>query len=440
VKEVAKQIFHDTLAALDVAAALDRKLDRRGNTICFEGLTDEAQPTRLDLRGYREILAIAFGKAAFPMAQALQQSLAPDFAPEGILVTPDKPPEALPNWTSYIGGHPVPTEGSFAAARAILDRLHRATKDTLIFFLLSGGGSALVELPLNPEVSLPDFQGLHKALVTCGAPIEEINAIRKHLSATKGGRLAFAAPQSTKITLAISDVPPGNESALASGPTLPDPTTLSNVNRIVAHYQLLPTLPQSLRKLFERQALKESPKPGDPGFDHSSFTLILSGSDLVHHAHLASEAHGLQCIVDRSVDGWPLDRAADHLLSLLDRLQRKCAGAAVAVIVTGEMSSPVTGKGIGGRNSAFALACAERISGKKIAVLSAGTDGIDGNSPGAGAVADGETLDHAKKLGLDAHDYFARSDAFTFFEKLGDAIVTGPTGNNLRDLQILIAW
>ncbi len=438
-KEVTKQIFLETFAAIDVAAALDRKLDRRGTTICFEGL-GQAEPTRLDLRDHPEILAIAFGKAAFPMAQALQQSLAPDFSPEGILVTPEKPPKSLSNWTSYIGGHPVPTEGSFTAARAILDRLQRATKDTLIFFLLSGGGSALVELPLNPEVSLADFQALHKALVTCGAPIEDINAVRKHLSATKGGRLALAAPQSTKITLAISDVPAGNESALASGPTLPDPTILANVNRIVAHYQLLPTLPLSLRRLFERHALQESPKPGDPGFAHSSFTLILSGTDLVHHAHLAAEARGFRCIVDRTVDGWPLDRAADHLLALLHDLQRECGGAPVAVIVTGEMSSPVTGKGIGGRNSAFALACAEKISGKKIAVLSAGTDGIDGNSPGAGAVADGETLDRAKNLNLDARDYFTRSDAFTFFEKLGDAIVTGPTGNNLRDLQVLIAW
>ena len=212
------------------------------------------------------------------------------------------------------------------------------------------------------------------------------------------------------------------------------------MNRIVAHYQLLPTLPVSLRKLIERHALKESPKPGNPGFAHSSFTLILSGTDLVHHAHLAAEAHGFQCIVDRTVDGWPLDRAADHLLTLLHRLQQECAGAPVAVIVTGEMSSPVTGKGIGGRNSAFAVACAERIGGKKIAVLSAGTDGIDGNSLGAGAVADGETLNRARELGLDARDYFSRSDAFTFFEKLGDAIVTGPTGNNLRDLQVLIAW
>lgn len=438
-KEVAKQIFLETLAAIDIGAALERKLARVGTTVCFES-DSNAHPARLDLRNYREIVAISLGKAAFPMAEALQQNLEPDFRPEGILVTPEKPPRSLPGWTSYVGGHPVPTEGSFTAGRSILDHLSRTTKDTLIFFLLSGGGSSLVEQPLNPNISLEDFQRLYHTLVTCGAPIEEINTIRKHLSAIKGGRLALAAPQATKITLAISDVAPGDESALASGPTLPDPTTLADVDRIAAKYYLHSKLPPSIQRLFENQALQETPKVGNPGFDRSSFALILSGHDLTHHAHLAAEAHGFQCIVDRSVDGWPLDRAADHLLATLDRLQRECSGAPVAVIVTGEMSSPVTGQGIGGRNSAFALACAERIAGKKIAVLSAGTDGIDGNSPGAGAIADGETLDRAKTLGLDARDYFLQSDAFSFFQKLGDALVTGPTGNNLRDLQVLVAW
>jgi glycerate 2-kinase len=437
VKEVAKQIFLDALAGIDIAAALERKLDRRVNTICVESSTGSA---RVDLRQYGEILAIAFGKAAFPMAAALHKKLSPDFMVQGILVTPTKPTESLPGWTSYVGGHPVPTEGSFVAARAILDHLHRATKETLVFFLLSGGGSALVELPLEADVSLADFQALHQALVTCGAPIQEINVIRKHLSAVKGGRLALGAPLSTKITLAISDVAAGDESALASGPTIPDPTTVADAEKIAARYNLLPSLSPVLRSKFEKHQLKETPKAGDPGFNNSSFSLILSGTDLTHHAHLAAEAYGFQCICDRTIDGWPLDRAADHLIALLGELQRDCNGAPVAVIGTGELSSPVTGKGIGGRNSAFVLTCAQRIEGKRIVVLSAGTDGIDGNSPGAGAVADGETLSRAERNGLDARDYFSRSDAFTFLEKLGDAIVTGPTGNNLRDLQVLLAW
>jgi glycerate 2-kinase len=277
-------------------------------------------------------------------------------------------------------------------------------------------------------------------LVTCGAPIQEINVIRKHLSAVKGGRLALPAPLSPKITLAISDVAPGDESALASGPTIPDPTTVADADKLVARYNLLTSLSPTLRSKFEKHQLKETPKSDDPAFRNSGFTLILSGFDLTHHAHCAAESRGFQCICDRTIDGWPLDRAADHLISLLDELQRDCNGAPVAVIGSGELSSPVTGKGIGGRNSAFVLTCARRIEGKKIVVLSAGTDGIDGNSPGAGAVADGETLARAKRHDLDPRDYSKRSDAFTFFEKLGDAIVTGPTGNNLRDLLVLLAW
>ncbi|MGB0033976.1 MAG: DUF4147 domain-containing protein [Candidatus Acidiferrales bacterium] len=431
-KQIARRIFRETLAAIDIAAVFARKLDRDGSRIRIGG-------SRLDLREFREIAGIAFGKASFAMADGLAKILAPEFSLDGILVGPVAPPRELPGWKTFIGGHPVPTAGSFAAGRAILDRLARCDSRTLIFFLLSGGGSALVEQPLDPAVTLEDFQKLHSVLVTCGAPIGEINAIRKHLSATKGGRLAAAAPDSVKLTFGISDVPESQESALASGPTLPDPTTIHDAERVALEYALLPKLPAPLRSAFDHHGLKETPKVGDPVFSRARFELLLGAHDLLHAAHHACEAAGHVCLCDNSTDNWPLERAADHLLAQLEMMKKANPARPVAILADGEVSSPVSGHGIGGRNSAFVLACAPKIAGKGITILSAGTDGIDGNSTAAGAVADGETLERARAVGLDAADFFRRSDAYNFFARLDDAVMTGPTGNNLRDLRIFLA-
>jgi glycerate 2-kinase len=432
VKRTAEHVFRHTLAAIDIPAALARKLDRRGSLICAGG-------PDIDLSGFREIVAIAFGKAALAMARGAHEILMPEFPPDGILVVPAPVASSLPGWKTFVGGHPVPTAESFAAGRAVLERLGRCGDRTLVFFLISGGGSSLVEQPLEPGVTLADFQQLHSVLVTCGAPIAEINVLRKHLSATKGGRLAAAAARSTKITFAISDVPEGEESALASGPTVSDPSTLDDVESIARKYGLLAKLPASLRGLIERRGLPETPKDGDAAFARSRFEILLGERELLHAAHHCCEAEGFTCLVDTETDAWPLEKAAEHLLAQLEILKRENPRRRVAIFAGGEVSSPVTGEGIGGRNSAFVLACVPKIAGKRIAVLSAGTDGVDGNSPAAGAVADGETLSRARAMGLDAGDFLRRCDAHGFFSRLDDAVVTGATGNNLRDLRILLA-
>lgn len=433
-KEVAQRIFRETLAALDISVTFERRLARRGSRIYAGG-------SEFDLRKFETIVAIAFGKASLPMANALTRILS-DFRLEGILVTPSQPPHPLAGWQVFVGGHPVPNEASFTAGRAILDRLAECHRHTLVIFLISGGGSSLVDLPLESNVTLEDFQRLHKALVTCGASIDEINTIRKHLSATKGGRLAVAARDSTKLTFGISDVPPGKESALASGPTLPDPTTVRDAERIATDYKFIKQLPPSLREQLENHALGETPKENDPAFANSRFELLLGMHDLTHAAHYACEAEGYVCVCDNSTDNWPVEKAADYLLALLEKhgeaAKKGDQPRAVAVLADGELSSPVTGDGTGGRNSAFVLACVPKIANKEITVLSAGTDGIDGNSPAAGAVADGRSLDRAREAGLDPADFYHRSDAYNFFSHLNDAIVTGPTGNNLRDLRILL--
>jgi glycerate 2-kinase len=434
-KQSALSIFRETLAAIDVPSAMQRKLDRAGSRIVVNGAP-------LDLGVFREIRAIAIGKASVAMARGLAQTISPNFHAHGIVVAPEPASDLPEGFRLIVAGHPVPDEGSFIAAREILDLVSGATERTLVFFLLSGGGSSLVEVPLDPRATLQDMQALNRALVTCGASIDEINTVRKHLSAVKGGRLAIAAGAATKITLAVTDVPDGQESALASGPSLPDPSTVAAACEVVHRYHLLPNLPPIFRAQFEHpERITETPKPGDAAFDprRNAFQILLGRHDLFHAAHHASEAAEFVTICDNTTDNWPVEEAVDFLLSQLAALKKDNPRKSVAVIADGEVSSPVTGDGIGGRNLAFALAAVRKIAGQKIALLSAGTDGIDGSSPAAGAVADGETLARAQSLGLDPADYFARSDSYNFFRALGDAIETGPTGNNLRDLRVLLA-
>jgi glycerate 2-kinase len=432
-KQLAREIFCETLAAIDIPLTVRRKLARTGSRINFDGAA-------VDLAAYDRIVAIAIGKASVAMGRGLAELLAADFTFEGILVAPHESLAEIQGFRAMGAAHPIPDKGSIAAAQAITDLLSKCDSRTLVFFLLSGGGSSLIELPLDPKISLEDLQQLNRLLISCGAPINEINAVRKHLSAVKGGRLAALAGASTKLSLAITDVPPGCESALASGPTLPDPTTVADACRVVEEYALDAKLPASIRAKFAHpQAIPETPKPGDPAFARARFSLLLTMHDLFHHAHQAAEGRGFLTHCDNSSDDWPIARAAEYLLGQLARLAHATRGRRVALIADGEISSPVRGNGVGGRNLAFVLECVERIAGKGIAVLSVGTDGKDGSSPAAGAVADGKTLERARAARLDPREFAARSDSYSFFHKLGDAIETGPTGNNLRDLRILLA-
>src|SRR5437588_3330327 len=431
-KQLARQIFHETLAAIDIPATMQRKLRRQGTRITCGEKT-------FDLKDFGKIRVVAVGKAAHAMVEGLVLTLAPFVGFEGVVSAPVPPRKAVPGLKYFAAGHPMPNEDSWKAAEAILALLKKCDERTLVFFLLSGGRSALMELPLDSKQTLEEVQQLHNALVSCGASIDEINTVRKHLSAVKGGRLATAAPGATKITLGVSDVPMGKESALASGPTLPDPTTAADAKRIIQEYGLREKFSPALQKWLDEEKMPETPKASEPAFRKSYFSLTLGMDDLLHPAHRTAEALGFVTCCDNSTDDWPVEKAVESLLQQLEELRALYRGQRVALIADGEVSSPVTGNGTGGRNSAFVLSSVEKIAGKKVAVLSAGTDGIDGNSSGAGAVADGQTLERAGEAGLDPKDSFRRSDAFTFFSKLGDAILTGPTGNNLRDLRILLA-
>jgi len=432
-KQLARQIFRSTLQAINVPDSISRCLG------CTHGVLS-CGDMRYDLLGVPDLRVIAVGKAAHGMLDGLVAVLPAHTGIAGIVSAPLPATHPLSGMQYFAGGHPTPNEQSLQAGAAALELLRGCSARTLVIVLLSGGGSALMELPLLGALSLADVQQMNQALVACGASITEINAVRKHVSGIKGGRLAQAVAPASVLTLAISDVPVGQESALASGPTLPDPTTRHDVRTILAKYKLSDRLPKALMEWIESRAMPETPKADHPAFQRSQFQLVLGMHELFHAAHRIAESLDCLAFCDNSTDDWPLEKAAGSLLAQLEDLREANPGHPVALIADGELSCAVTGDGLGGRNSAFVLACLEKIAGKRITVLSAGTDGIDGNSPAAGAVADGETLARATQQGLDAKDFYRRSDSFRFFESLDDAVITGPTGNNLRDMRLLIAF
>ena len=432
-KQLARQMFLRTLDALNVPTSISRCVS------CAE-LVLRCGDVEYDLHLVSDLRVIAVGKAAYGMLDGLTSVLPAGLTIKGIVSAPGSPKTRHPGLRYFSGGHPTPNEESLFAGEAALNLLRGCSAETLVMVLLSGGGSSLVELPLLRTLSLSDVQQLNRVLVNCGASIAEINTIRKHISAVKGGRLAQAAVPASVITLAISDVPVGKESALASGPTLPDPTTRDDVARIIARYDLRNLLPQPLIAWIESAQMPETPKAGDPAFERAQFQLVLGMHELFHAAHRIAESQDCLAFCDNSTDDWPVEKAVDFLLAQLEELRAANPRQPIALIADGELSSIVTGDGLGGRNSAFVLACVRKIARKRIVVLSAGTDGVDGNSPAAGAVADGNTLSRASAAGLDPNEFYRQSDSFSFFDVLGDAIVSGPTGNNLRDMRLLIAF
>ena len=430
----AREIFHYALTNASISSAFSRHLH------CERGILRICEDL-YDLRSYSRIVVVSFGKAGHSMAEALTQQMgapAPENSLTGVVASSVVPASQLRGFRYFFGGHPTPNAESIHAANAILKLLDAQTAASLVIFLLSGGGSSIVEKPIDDEISLEDLIATYRALVHSGAPIAEMNAIRKHLSAIKGGRLARAASPAQQVSLLVSDVPESTPDALASGPTMPDSTTAEDCYRIAGKHNLLAQLPYSTRELFERRALGETPKSDDPVFHRSRFWTILSNSIVLEHARAAAERAGFTVHEDNSCDDWNYAAAADYLLNRLRELRKQ--SPRVCLLSGGEVTVKITDPGTGGRNQHFALACALKIAGENITVLSAGTDGIDGNSPAAGAIADGTTLARAQTHGLSAQRALETFHGYPFFKTLGDSIETGPTGNNLRDLRLLLAF
>jgi hydroxypyruvate reductase len=390
-----------------------------------------------DLDSYHRVFVVSIGKAAHTMATALEAQLGGSGFEAGIVASSVEPSNLVRGFRYFRGGHPIPTAESIQAATAILNALRSLNSSSLTIFMISGGGSSILEKPVDDEISLPDLAATYRALVHSGAPIAEINVIRKHLSAVKGGRLARAAYPAQQVSILVSDVPDNTPDALASGPTMPDSSSIHDCERIVAKYNLIQQFPGSVADLFRQCALEETPKSDDPAFVRARWWTVLSNKVAIEEAVRAAARAGFAVEVDNSCDDQPYDKAAEYLLDRLRTMRSK--QPRLCLISGGEVTVTVRNGGIGGRNQQFALACAEPIAGQNITVLSAGTDGIDGNSPAAGAIVDGSTL-HRVRGSEPIRQSLTAFDAYAFFDTLGDSVMTGPTGNNLRDLRILLAY
>ena len=425
-KQLAQQIFLETMATIDVRHAMLTKVKREGGTL----VSGDASVPLL-----RRPRVIALGKAATRMAATLDEILGSDVE-AGVVVAPAEPEKKLDRFRYFRAGHPYPDTGSVQGAATALELVSGLTRDDLVIFLVSGGGSALFEKPLDPAIALADLAEFNRVLVTGGLPIEQINVLRKHLSAVKGGQLAIQAYPASQVTIFVSDVPEDLPSMVASGPTMPDESTSEQCYSIAEQGGLASKFPASIRKHFAGRTLEETPKPGDSRFENSRYYCLLSNRDAVEAARACADQLGFRSEVDRG--DWDRDyqEVARGNLAALDRLAQASGGQPVCLVVGGEVICPVTGPGTGGRNQALALYAAQQIQGQRRVVLSAGTDGRDGNSPVSGAVADGATATRARALGLDPARFLAASDSYHFFRALGDTIETGFTDNNVRDVRL----
>jgi len=431
----AREIFDHALRAVDPLSAM-RSVVRVEKSII------NVREVSFDIAA-REIYAIGIGKAAAKMVAGLNEALGTRLT-AGVLCTNDagiNDSSLGQPWRTFRGGHPEPNEASLAAARACFDLLTAADQArALVIFLISGGGSAMIEAPASERISLSDLQAANKLLVSSGASISEVNAVRRAFSAVKGGKLSAHAPNCDQITLIVSDVPEGEEYNVASGPTIAPGKTLLSAGEVIDRYQLRGELPSSVVRAIDKQ-----PRLLPVSASRSERLVLLSNKDAQLAAAEAARRHGFIAEVAPEISDQPIDQGCTKLLERVAKLRVKASpdSRVVCLISGGEFSCPAKGGGLGGRNLETALRLARLHArsdqAERFVALCAGTDGIDGNSPAAGAISDDTTLERASAISLNGEDFLERSDSYSFFAALGDAITTGPTGTNVRDLRILLA-
>lgn len=396
----------------------------------------------MDLRG--RTFVVGMGKASVQMAKAAEDILG-DRIEEGLVVTKYGHGGKLRRIKVLEAGHPVPDQAGTRAAEEILKVALRAGEGDILLCLISGGGSALTPLP--PEgITLEEKRRTTELLLRCGARIEELNAVRKHLSRIKGGQLAEAANPARVVSLVLSDVVGDPLEVIASGPTVPDPTTFEDCILIARKYGIWEELPSSVRLRFEMGAkgiLPETPKPGDPAFSSCKNVIVGNNRSALEAARKEAEVRGYKALLLTSFLQGEAREVGRALASVVKEVRK--SGEPVeppaCLLSGGETTVTVRGKGKGGRNQELALAMVGELAGLEgVLVLSAGTDGTDGPTDAAGAFVDGGTLKRARKLGLEPEDYLRENDSYNFFRALGDLFVTGPTGTNVMDLQIALIF
>jgi len=433
-KETAKRVFLGTLEAIEPEPVIKQKLRVDGETLSLGS-------DQIPLDGFREVVLIGMGKASLKMGSAVEELLGTRVK-RGILVT-DRRSSISVRSEVVVGGHPLPDANSLVAGEKIIELVRSCGDGTLIIFLISGGGSALVELPVSRSISLDDLRVTNQFLIGCGATISEINLIRKSLSHIKGGGLGWLARNSKCVGLYISDVNPGDLRSIASNPLLPEEIGEEVSLDVVKRFNLIDKLPRSVVNVIQKGSLKRfSGQWNSTGFRPLTM-LLLDNSNAVQAAAEQARQLGFRVEVGADLIEGEYRTVADQSVDRLLNLKSSFPNERVCVISGGEVSCSVRGDGIGGRNQEFVLYSAARLAGLGIregaAVLSCGTDGIDGNSNAAGAVADAELVIKAARHAIDASIFISGNDSHSFFKKAGGLVVTGPSGNNVRDLRILMA-
>ena len=436
----AKAIFRESLRPVDPYGAVKNFVHIEDDQLVLG--KDRGKQTRLDMKQFNRIALVGGGKATAPMAKAMEALLG-DRIRIGMINVKYGFTEKLSVTRTVEASHPLPDENGVRGTEAIMDFLAKAGDKDLIISLISGGGSALLCQPAR-GISLSEKQTVTGMLLDCGASIDEINAVRKHISAAKGGQMARAAFPATVVNLMLSDVVGDKMDVIASGPFVPDSSTFGDALGILRKYDLK-DVPQSIVQRLENGAqgkIPDTPKEGDPVFLYVSNIIVGSNILALEAAEKKAKSFGYGSLILSSlIEGETRDVARVHcaISKEICRSGRPIQKPA-CIISGGETTVTIRGKGLGGRNQEFCLASALEIAGlfEKIVVLSGGTDGNDGPTDAAGAVVDPQTVKRGREAGMSAVDFLNDNDAYHFFEKTEDLLMTGPTNTNVMDVRLLL--
>ncbi len=431
----AREIFAEGVKSADPFEAVKRHVEITDGALRAGG-------RNYDLAAIGNIFVIGCGKAAARMALALQEIIGARIT-SGVVVVKYGHGLSLEKIKIVEAGHPIPDQAGFAGARQVSEIVSGAGGADLILLVISGGGSALLPMPAE-GLTLEDKRRTTQTLLASGATIQEVNALRKHLSRLKGGRLAELAYPANIVSLILSDVVGDRLDAIASGPTVADGTTFEDCLEIVRRYGLGGNIPPTALELLERGArgeVAETPKPSEALWQKVQNVIVGSNRVALAAAQEQAAALGYQTLVlSRTIEGESRTIARSHSDRIKEILRRdRWARQPVCLISGGETTVTVRGEGLGGRNQEFALAAAIEIAElDNVVVLSAGTDGTDGPTDAAGAIVDGMTVQRGRARGLNADEFIARNDSYHFLQATGDLLITGPTLTNVMDLHVIL--
>lgn len=434
------KIFKAALARADAFQAVRDNLDLRGNSLIIKN--DPESSLKFDLSRFKKIQVLGAGKSAAPMAAACESILA-DKLFEGLIITKYGHAGRLSKIKIIEAGHPLPDQAGCRASRQIVSRLQACGAEDLILFLTSGGCSALFTSPPDP-IALPEKQKTIQLLLRAGAPIQDLNIVRKHLSLVKGGRSARLAFPATVINLVLSDVIGDPLDIIGSGPFFPDRSTFPDALEVLRKYHLVKKVPPSVPAYFRkgvRGLIPDTPKPGDVCFKKVTHRIVANNRVALEAAEKTARNLGFRTFrLSSQIQGEARELAKFYGAIAREMTQsHNPSGKPLCLSAGGEPTVTVTGSGQGGRNTELALAMAIELDGlRNITFLSVGTDGTDGPTDAAGAVADGRTRIRALQKGISLEKHLQDNDSYSFFKKAGGLLMTGPTGTNVMDLHFLL--